>query len=101
MSTPFILSTFVDDLLVAIKSEKWDQFYEQLNGVYPEVINFMMEVEQGDRRACLRCIDEREDNGSSARKWLQITLLSGHYLYFKPAALWAWWKDGVLLHTAI
>lgn len=49
----------------------------------------MMEVEQGDRRACLRCIDEREDNGSSARKWLQITLLSGHYLYFKPAALWA------------
>ena len=49
----------------------------------------MTEVEQGDRRARFRCIDEREDNGSSAMKWLQITLLSGHYLYFKSAALWA------------
>lgn len=44
----FILSTFVDDIQVAIKAGKSDQFYEQLNGVYPKVINFMVEVEQGD-----------------------------------------------------
>lgn len=29
------------------------------------------------------------NNGSSAMKWLQITLLSGHYLYFKSAVLCA------------
>lgn len=39
---------FVDDIVVAIKAGKSDQFYEQLNGVYPKVINFMLEVEQGD-----------------------------------------------------
>lgn len=29
------------------------------------------------------------NNGSSAMKWFQITLLAGHYLYFKSAALFA------------
>lgn len=44
----FILSTFVDDMQVAINAGKSDLFYEQLNGVCPKVINFMVEVEQGD-----------------------------------------------------
>lgn len=42
------LALFVDDIVIAIKAGKSDQFYEQLNGVYPKVINFMAEVEQGD-----------------------------------------------------
>lgn len=44
----FILSTFVDDTLAAIKAGKSDQFYEQLNRVYVKEINFMLEVKQGD-----------------------------------------------------
>lgn len=44
----FTLSTFVDDIQVAIKAGKSDQFYKQLNCIYPKVINFMVEAEQGD-----------------------------------------------------
>lgn len=44
----FILSAFVEDIQVAIKAWKSDQFYEQLNGVCPKVINFMVEAVQGD-----------------------------------------------------
>lgn len=43
----FILSTFLDDIQIAIKAGKSDQFYEQLNGVCAKIINFMVEVEQG------------------------------------------------------
>lgn len=48
-----VLSTFVGDIQVTIKSRKSDQFYEQVGEVYPKIINFMLEVEQGDAIRCL------------------------------------------------
>lgn len=47
MECEFILSTFVDDIQVAKKAGKSDEFYKQLNGVCWKAINFIVEVKQG------------------------------------------------------
>lgn len=44
----FNISTFGDDIQVAIKAGKSDQFYEELNVVYPKIINSFIKVEEGD-----------------------------------------------------
>lgn len=62
---------FVDDILIAIKAGKSDQFYEQLNGVYPKVINFMAEVEQGDCITVLHVFMIGRNDASLGIKWFQ------------------------------
>lgn len=46
MSIAFIPGTFVDDVLVAIKSEESDPSHEQLSGAPPAATGFTVEAEQ-------------------------------------------------------